>query len=263
MIGIYKITNPNGKIYVGQSINIEKRFLSYKRLDCKNQIMLYRSFLKYGYENHKFEVIEECDVKLLNELERYWQDFYNCIDLGLNCKTTSFNSKTGNLSTLTKDKIREKAIGRKSSEETKLKKSLSMKGNKGLFLGKKHSTESKIKISNSLTGKKRPFMNMEYKKSKDWIEKMSKSMKGKKHSKETKLKMSLSLIGNKRGCNRFVSDKQKEFLKNKFSKVILDTENGIYYFGTKEASFYNNIPQSTLKSRLNGRLKNNTTLIYC
>jgi len=25
MVGIYKITNPNGKIYIGQSINIESR----------------------------------------------------------------------------------------------------------------------------------------------------------------------------------------------------------------------------------------------
>lgn len=87
MIGIYKITNPNGKNYIGQSINIEKRFNQYKKLTCKNQVILYRSLLKYGVENHIFEVIEECNIEILNERERYWQDFYNVIEKGLNCKT--------------------------------------------------------------------------------------------------------------------------------------------------------------------------------
>ncbi len=32
MIGIYKITNPEGKIYIGQSIDIDRRFKEYKRL---------------------------------------------------------------------------------------------------------------------------------------------------------------------------------------------------------------------------------------
>ena len=32
MIGIYKITSPNGKIYIGQSINIDRRFKSYRKL---------------------------------------------------------------------------------------------------------------------------------------------------------------------------------------------------------------------------------------
>ena len=44
-IGIYKITNLiNGKIYIGQSVNILKRWLSYKKLNCKGQPKLYRSF---------------------------------------------------------------------------------------------------------------------------------------------------------------------------------------------------------------------------
>jgi excinuclease UvrABC nuclease subunit len=30
MVGIYKITNPNGKVYIGQAINIDKRIQKYK-----------------------------------------------------------------------------------------------------------------------------------------------------------------------------------------------------------------------------------------
>lgn len=32
MIGIYKITNPNGKVYIGQSIDLERRLYYYKNL---------------------------------------------------------------------------------------------------------------------------------------------------------------------------------------------------------------------------------------
>ena len=57
MVGIYKITNPSGKIYIGQSVNIDNRISSYKNLKCKNQTKLYRSLLKYTFENHIFEIL--------------------------------------------------------------------------------------------------------------------------------------------------------------------------------------------------------------
>lgn len=71
MVGIYKITNPKGKIYIGQSIDIERRFKEYKGVYCKNQRKLYYSLKKYGWENHKFEVIEECNEKNLIQRENY------------------------------------------------------------------------------------------------------------------------------------------------------------------------------------------------
>jgi len=99
MIGIYKITSPSGRIYIGQSVNIDNRISSYKNLKCKNQTKLYRSLLKYTFENHTFEVIEECSVEILNERERHWQDFYNSgSKKGLNCKLTKTESKSGHYS---------------------------------------------------------------------------------------------------------------------------------------------------------------------
>ena len=64
--GIYKITSPSGKIYIGQSKDINKRFNLYKRLQCERQPKLYNSFIKYGTINHKFEVLCECNKELLN-----------------------------------------------------------------------------------------------------------------------------------------------------------------------------------------------------
>jgi len=55
-IGIYKITNPDNKVYVGQSKNIHSRFKDYKKVNY-NQRKVYESILKYGIENHKFEII--------------------------------------------------------------------------------------------------------------------------------------------------------------------------------------------------------------
>lgn len=35
MKGIYKVTNPKGKVYIGQSSNIENRFNDYRAYKCK------------------------------------------------------------------------------------------------------------------------------------------------------------------------------------------------------------------------------------
>ena len=70
--GIYKITNPKGAIYIGQSKNVNERLTRYKKLQCcKSQHLLYRSFLKYGVNNHNFEilVIGEYPKDELNKLE--------------------------------------------------------------------------------------------------------------------------------------------------------------------------------------------------
>lgn len=92
--GIYKITSPSGKIYIGQSINIEQRWKNYS-LNSKNQIKLFNSFKKYSIEGHSFEVIEKCTVDQLNTRERYWQDYYDVLGKdGLNCILTSTEEKS-------------------------------------------------------------------------------------------------------------------------------------------------------------------------
>lgn len=77
MIGIYKITNTiNGKIYIGQSINIRRRWNQEKRCafnqnDTAYNQLLSKAFRKYGIENFTFEVIEELSASALNEREIY------------------------------------------------------------------------------------------------------------------------------------------------------------------------------------------------
>lgn len=88
--GIYKITNLlNGKCYIGQSINIQKRWTNHKtsyknpNKDCYNY-PLYKAFRKYGLENFKFEILEECTQNKLDSLEKYWIKYYNSYNNGYN-----------------------------------------------------------------------------------------------------------------------------------------------------------------------------------
>ena len=122
MIGIYKITNPKGKVYVGQSTNIENRFKRYKWHNCKKQILISRSIDKYGFANHICEILEECSVLELNERERYWQEYYDVLnkDKGLNLKYTQTSDRNGYLSQEIKDKISNKNKGKKRTEAEKL-----------------------------------------------------------------------------------------------------------------------------------------------
>lgn len=86
---IYKITNQlNNKIYIGKTIrSISERWNEHTRdyLDkrCENR-PLYRAMSKYGIENFSIEQIEECDLKELEEKEKYWIEFYGSFKYGYN-----------------------------------------------------------------------------------------------------------------------------------------------------------------------------------
>jgi len=234
MIGIYKITSPSNRVYIGQSVNIQKRFITYKNLRCKTQTKLYNSFLKYGVEKHYFEVIEECNIETLNERERHYQDFYDVLNHGLNCRLTTTLDKSGYLCDLTK---------------------LKLKGRKNHFKGKKHSAESINKMIFSSTGK---FHTEKTKIKLSIIRKGKSNYKlGTKQTEETKSKISLGCKGKK------LSEKHKAILLENKLKIILNIETGIFYLGLKEVSDSCGIPKGRLANHLNGTNKiNKTNFIY-
>lgn len=90
MIGIYKITNIiNGKSYIGQSTNIHRRWQAEiadsNNINCHSyDYPLMRAFRKYGIDNFKFEIIEECRSEELNQKEVYWIDYFDTFFHGYN-----------------------------------------------------------------------------------------------------------------------------------------------------------------------------------
>jgi len=151
--GIYKIENPKGKIYIGQSVNIEQRFSNYKRLkNCIEQYLLFNSFLKYGVLNHKFEIIEECGLDKLNLNEEKWMEIFKATDrkYGLNIRGAGSH---GQHSADTRIKMSKAHKGKIISEETREKHRIRMlKTPINYWLGKKRSKKDREKFSKSHIG---------------------------------------------------------------------------------------------------------------
>ena len=85
MIGIYKITNNiNGKIYIGQSIDIKERwkqhlYKAYNKKEIGYNSAIHQAFRKYGIDNFSFEIIELCEKEKLDEKEIYWIEKLNTL----------------------------------------------------------------------------------------------------------------------------------------------------------------------------------------
>ena len=72
-IGIYSLIWDNSdKVYIGQSVNIEKRFISHKSKfnKQKHSSYLQNMFNKYGMP--KLRVVEQCPISELDNKEKYW-----------------------------------------------------------------------------------------------------------------------------------------------------------------------------------------------
>jgi group I intron endonuclease len=185
LIGIYKITSPTSKVYIGQSTDINKTWkYRYNNLNnrLKKQPKIYNSLLKYGIENHKFEVIEECSIEQLDERESYYkQQFINEFGWGKTLFCEIYDSNKGGY----------------KSEETKHKQSISL-------TGRIISEETKQKMS-----KPKSFNPTRKSRSEESIKRQVLSKIGKLHSDKTKQKMSMSQKGKTRNKGRVLSEEHK------------------------------------------------------
>lgn len=224
--GIYKITSPSKKIYIGQSSDVYSRWKKYNSLSCITQPKLFNSLKKYGYNKHKLEIICQCDELELNSLEKYYVDLFQ-----------TFNSEYGM-------NLRDGGGAHgKWSKETKIKMSLAAMGKNTWTKGRRRPESERIRISETHTGIKNPFY-------------------GKKHTKETLIKFS-----NRRASNE-TKQKMSNIRKNKLgennpvSKIILNTQTGIFYYGIKAAADSIGMKVPTLTGRMSGRRFNSSSFIY-
>lgn len=157
--GIYKITSPTGKIYIGQSVYIEKRFSRYKTLKCKKQHKILASLLKYGADFHTFEIIKICNEEDLNYWECYYIEKYDCFNTPHGLNLESGGKVYRKISDETRERI---SISQKERYKTQPHpnkgKQMSLEQRKKLSdhnLGNKHTEETKLKMSTSHKGKVR------------------------------------------------------------------------------------------------------------
>lgn len=122
-VGIYRIISPTGRIYIGQSWDINKRFRSYKYKNTHNNQHLLRSFDKYGTDAHVFEIFhpfnDDATQEDLDNSERFYILFLKSQgEPLLNIREGGGGSK---LAEVTKMKISATKTGKKLTEEQKIK----------------------------------------------------------------------------------------------------------------------------------------------
>lgn len=226
--GIYKVTSPTERVYIGQAKNIKARWRDYYGMYSlvKGQVKLYRSFIKYGVASHTFEILEVCEIEKLNERERYWQDFYDVLNGGLNC-------------------ILQQALEKRRvfSKDTLKKMSHAQKGVKSHLYGKKLSEKTRRKMSERQIGEK----NLMFGRCGELHHNYKKEL-----SLETKIKMA-------EGTRRV----NRGLVTGFASKPIIDIETGVFYNSITDAVKYHGTSYSHLVKMIDGIKPNKTNLRRC
>lgn len=177
---IYKYTSPSGKVYIGQTLDAERRrkeFLDKNIVYAGSRIENARR--KYSPESFEYEILESKEYATINEalndlnsLESYYIGKYNSYKNGYNMTYGGEGVRGIVFSDDTKEKIRNTLRkhykthpnpfkGKKHSEETKLKLSEIAKSRKcSHSKGKRLSEEQRKKLSERAKlniGEKNPF----------------------------------------------------------------------------------------------------------
>lgn len=178
--GIYKITSPSGRIYIGQSVDIRARFLKYKKCNAQSQRLLHKSLVKYGADNHNYDILHELPIDIeepdLTRYEQLYMDQYRaCGFKMLNICLYARSMKGVN-------------YGKKKSQECIEKIASKNRGRISPLRGKKHTDETREKIK---AKRKEQIMPKGVQRRK------SIAFHGRTPSEETRLKMSLAKKGKK------------------------------------------------------------------
>lgn len=215
MIGIYAIVNcVNDKVYIGQSMNVQDRLAHHKssqRHGRHENDHLQKSWNKYGEMHFDFIVLQECEERYLDDLERYYIELFCSMNRAKGYNLESGGNKNKRMSHETRRKMSESKKGKYNGDKNPMY---------GVHL--KHSDEWKKKMSERNSGKGNPMYGVHLTISNEQKKKASERFSGngnpyygKKHSLETKEKMRKN---------------------NKLKKAVMCVETGIAYDSACEAS---------------------------
>lgn len=196
----------DGRSYVGQSVNIDKRLSEHRRLLGKNKHHsppFQHAWNKYGAGAFSAEILETVDITGLDfaaardrmcEREQHWMDV---LDSSLNASPAAGSNLGVKASDETREKlrvshlgqvipqstieaVRRAHLGKPKSEEMKAKVSAANRG-------RKHTPEERAKMSAARMGKPPP--NKGKPRSPETREKLREAQTGKKHTEESRAKM--------------------------------------------------------------------------
>lgn len=230
MIGIYRIKNLiNGKCYYGSSKEIEKRWKTHlnqlrnkKHINC----ILQNAWNKYGEDNFIFEIVEECELEKLFEVEQKYIDTCGDYNIGIKASGGDNISKNPNKDLIVENIKKGSKIWRDSLSDDERRDMFSKPLNKnpnwkggvsykycecGVRI--KPINDTCIKCRNK-SGENNPFF-------------------GKQHSDETKKKLSEARKGTYHGEQNI--------------PIIID---GVEYRSAGEASKVLNTPMVTIRWRV-------------
>lgn len=235
---IYKTTNLiNNKIYVGKD-----------RLHRDNYygsgVIIRRAILKYGKENFKKEILEECEFeKELNEKEKFWikelnsivPNGYNITPGGEGGDTFTNNPNKEQIREKYKERPKPKITGKSLEEVYGNKKAQIIRNNlsnshknlPGFWMNKRRKDETKNKISNTVRklhkdGKLKSFGTL----IKDGIIKLNRKGKtyeeiyGKEKADIARKNVGKSSLGRKAMLNYHHTQETKDKIRNKLKGNI-------------------------------------------
>lgn len=240
---IYKITSPSGRVYVGITLNEKTRKYNYKYANCKEQPLIYHSIKKYGWDNHKHEIIERftSDGGYAYGKEMVWIRSYMC-NFSKYPEMKGLNLSSGGAGN----------FGHRMSEQSKKKCSISK-------LGIKKSDEMKRRLSESRKGIKLPPFTEERK------AKARERQLGKKLTEEQKDKIRQTRrLRNIPSPNKGkkMSEQQKRFL---YKPVLVYNLNGMLikeFISVKDAAKELSVSKNTITGCAKGIIKNPIKYIF-
>lgn len=175
--GVYKIINiANQRIYVGSSSNIESRWrthLSALRHHRHGNPVLQEDWDNYGMEVFAFHLLEQIDDK--EERFDREQFYIDSLSDKYNICPISRNSSKRPVSDKTREKMAKSHTGRIHSLDSRIKRSVKLKGRIVGAAGQPKSAKTRAKISAALKGRPNPRKGI--KNSPETIERMRQARK--------------------------------------------------------------------------------------
>ena len=167
------------------SVSLPARWHQHTKPSNRGCVKLHNAIMKYGKDSFTMKLLI---VAHTQEIADHWEchfiERYDTIKNGYNIRG---GGSRGRISESTREKLRQKAIGRVPSEETRKKLSVAGSGERNPFYGKTHTEEAKEKMSRK---------GMKH--SSESLAKMSKASTGRMHTLETRKIISEKLKGKSR-----------------------------------------------------------------